>query len=285
MLRETDYLFLFLKKYPLFPSLALWRSVEARLFAGVALREPVLDIGCGNGFFASASFDAQLHAGCDKDLRQVRRARLAKAYRHLMVADIGNLPYRDGTFATVICNCVLEHVEDIRSALREIARVLAPQGRLVFTVPTEKFNEWFYLAWLLQKTGMSGWRKKHIERYNSILFHHNIYPLSEWTKHLKANGLRVVDHEYYAPQVFQFIFSALDDVQHGIGHLVRTKNASSEDWSARISEGFFARFVGTAAARFWWCLLLHLSRAEPSPDETGAAILVEAQKVPSYADT
>jgi SAM-dependent methyltransferase len=283
MSSETDYLYRFLREYPLFPSLALWRSIEARLFAGVNLREPVLDIGCGNGFFASVSFNARLYAGCDRDLRQVQRARSLETYEHVVVADVGNLPYGDGSFAAVVCNCVLEHVEDIESALREITRVLIPKGTLFLTVPTEKFDEWFYLTWFLQKTRMSGWGRRHIERYNRFQFHHHICPLSEWKEHLETNGLRVVRYEYYGSQVFQIFFSALDDVQHGIGRLVRAKNESSEDWSSRISEGFFARLTAAVAARFWWYLLLPLSRTEPLPDGRGAAVLVEAQKDVSEA--
>jgi SAM-dependent methyltransferase len=45
------------------------------------------------------------------------------------------LPFRDGSFATVLLLDVLEHVPDPESALAEVARVLAPGGRLLLTVP------------------------------------------------------------------------------------------------------------------------------------------------------
>jgi SAM-dependent methyltransferase len=48
--------------------------------------------------------------------------------------DIENMDVPDGTFDTVLCSHVLEHVDD-RRALAEIRRVLMPGGRLVAMVP------------------------------------------------------------------------------------------------------------------------------------------------------
>ncbi|MGE0652083.1 MAG: methyltransferase domain-containing protein [Alphaproteobacteria bacterium] len=48
--------------------------------------------------------------------------------------DIENMDIPDGTFDTVLCSHVLEHVDD-RRALAEIHRVLVPGGRLVAMVP------------------------------------------------------------------------------------------------------------------------------------------------------
>ena len=49
-----------------------------------------------------------------------------------------------GTFDGAVCGEVLEHLEDDRTAMGEIARVLAPGGVLVATVPA---NPWRY-DWL-----------------------------------------------------------------------------------------------------------------------------------------
>lgn len=48
--------------------------------------------------------------------------------------DIENMTVADGSFDTVLCSHVLEHVDD-RKALGEIHRVLAPGGRLIAMVP------------------------------------------------------------------------------------------------------------------------------------------------------
>jgi SAM-dependent methyltransferase len=43
-----------------------------------------------------------------------------------------NLP--DGYFDVVCCTNTLDHVEDVQAAMREIRRVMAPQGHLLLTV-------------------------------------------------------------------------------------------------------------------------------------------------------
>ena len=45
------------------------------------------------------------------------------------------MPFGDGSFATVLCTEVLEHVPHPDAALREIGRVLRPGGLLVGSVP------------------------------------------------------------------------------------------------------------------------------------------------------
>jgi SAM-dependent methyltransferase len=45
------------------------------------------------------------------------------------------IPFRDGSFDTVLCTSVLEHVEDVESAMAEIVRVMRPGGRILVSVP------------------------------------------------------------------------------------------------------------------------------------------------------
>lgn len=49
--------------------------------------------------------------------------------------DLANLSYEDSTFDYVITSETLEHVPDVDLALREIHRVLKPNGKHIFTVP------------------------------------------------------------------------------------------------------------------------------------------------------
>jgi len=50
--------------------------------------------------------------------------------------DIQQMPFSDNEFDVVICNHVLEHVPDDRTALREIFRILKPGGYAILQVPT-----------------------------------------------------------------------------------------------------------------------------------------------------
>ena len=56
-----------------------------------------------------------------------------------VVADAMNLPFQDGMFSHVIASEVLEHLEDDRRALSEIARVAKPGGILIVTFPHRRF--------------------------------------------------------------------------------------------------------------------------------------------------
>lgn len=67
---------------------------------------------------------AEIYLGVDK--RQNRGA---------LRADLTRLPLPDGSFDLIICNHVLEHVLDDRAAVDELARVCAPGGFLLISVP------------------------------------------------------------------------------------------------------------------------------------------------------
>jgi SAM-dependent methyltransferase len=50
-------------------------------------------------------------------------------------ADITHMPFPDGCFDVILCNHVLEHIEDDRRAMQELYRVMAPGGWGIFQVP------------------------------------------------------------------------------------------------------------------------------------------------------
>lgn len=51
--------------------------------------------------------------------------------------DITALPFEDGALDIIVCNHVLEHVPDDRSAMREFRRVLGPRGWAILQSPLE----------------------------------------------------------------------------------------------------------------------------------------------------
>lgn len=52
-------------------------------------------------------------------------------------ADICNLPFDNNTFDWVLCNHVLEHIEDDHKAMSELFRVLKPSGKAILQVPLD----------------------------------------------------------------------------------------------------------------------------------------------------
>ncbi len=52
-------------------------------------------------------------------------------------ADICNLPFKENEFDVVFCNHVLEHIPDDTQAMRELYRILKPNGWGVFQIPQD----------------------------------------------------------------------------------------------------------------------------------------------------
>jgi ubiquinone/menaquinone biosynthesis C-methylase UbiE len=105
--------------------------------AGDVTGRAVLDAGCGDGALTLALWrgGAAQVAGCDVDPRMAARAQARaaqhKAAIHCAVARAERLPFRDNSFDLVTMITVLAFVAAPDAALREIARVLKPGGRLV----------------------------------------------------------------------------------------------------------------------------------------------------------
>jgi ubiquinone/menaquinone biosynthesis C-methylase UbiE len=97
----------------------------------------VLDIGAGTGFLVLNLWqDGVVHEPHAIDISPgmlaacVENARRIGCDVEVRVADAEALPYPDGTFDLVVGHAVLHHIPDVRTALREARRVLAPGGAL-----------------------------------------------------------------------------------------------------------------------------------------------------------
>jgi SAM-dependent methyltransferase len=121
-----------------YPALAAAIAAHVRTTSG---RLRLLDVGVGRGrtrryLAAAGDVDAVAFHGLDLHPDLAARCHERGAWT-LVRADIARpLPYRDAAFDVAVCEQVLEHVDDPRAALGEIARVLRPGGLLVLGVPT-----------------------------------------------------------------------------------------------------------------------------------------------------
>src|SRR5262249_25604471 len=73
--------------------------------------------------------------GIDRYVEKARFAACALPAARLACADAAALPFRDGTFASVLVRDVLHHVPEPRRTAAEAVRVLAPGGTLVVLEP------------------------------------------------------------------------------------------------------------------------------------------------------
>ena len=93
----------------------------------------ILEVGCGEGELAEQLMHETTATvvAIDQSERMVELARGRGV--DARVADVQDLPFADGAFDAVLAGWMLYHVPDLDRGLGEIARVLAPNGRLVAT--------------------------------------------------------------------------------------------------------------------------------------------------------
>jgi ubiquinone/menaquinone biosynthesis C-methylase UbiE len=108
--------------------------VVRRLIAQHAMPgAPILDAGCGTGL--NLRHLPAGSTGVDINPRNVALLRSRLPDHRIVEGDVEALPFDGGSFGTVLCTEVIEHIPDPAAALREFRRVLQPDGMLIGSVP------------------------------------------------------------------------------------------------------------------------------------------------------
>jgi ubiquinone/menaquinone biosynthesis C-methylase UbiE len=105
----------------------------------------VMDCGCGTGIY-SRFFSPHSYVGIDVSPIYIERARAKFPQHSFHVMDATKLEFPDNSFTAVIVSGVVHHldVSTTRDVLREISRVLQPNGTLLLweDVPTQHSLNW-----------------------------------------------------------------------------------------------------------------------------------------------
>ena len=109
----------------------------ARAWYGDVAGRRVVDVGCGTGRHTAAL----LAAGAMVVGLEPSRGMLARARAKLTGGDVvwirhafpAPLPFLDAQFDLAMLGLVAEHLDDLAEALRELARICAPGGRLILS--------------------------------------------------------------------------------------------------------------------------------------------------------
>jgi SAM-dependent methyltransferase len=159
----------------------------------------VLDLGCGDGFFAELAFgQATIDVGLDLAGSRIEEARSTSVYREVVTYDGRTIPFADARFGTVVSNCVLEHVTDLARVVEEVYRVTRPGGRFITSVMADRWEEYQLGARLL------GDRYRRFMRVRQD--HVNLLTRDQWDAVFTAPGFRVEQATgYLSPRTSMYL--------------------------------------------------------------------------------
>ncbi len=177
------------------------RPQEALLFDKnkKIIKSPILDFGCGDGFFAQLVFEKKLDIGLDLKINpRVWEAKKNKIYKKITLYDGKKIPYPSNHFQTVISNCVLEHIPNIEMSLQEIYRILKPGGYFITSVMTNEWENYFFGSRIFGSHYIKFMKKKQE--------HYNLFSIEKWKKtFLKTNFKIAKITGYLSPNTSMFI--------------------------------------------------------------------------------
>lgn len=161
--------------------------------------EVVLDVGSGPGTYypyLQRRYPRITYHGLDQSVAMLKSH---PAEQNLLQGDAQHLPFADGVFDVVMANHMLYHIPDIDAALREIRRVLKPDGILVASTNSiqtmPEFQALFHRGLLMLST------PGHVYKRVSLL-DHAPFTLENGTGLLARHFFAVVRHDLPGLLVF-----------------------------------------------------------------------------------
>lgn len=190
-----DYLWEQLRDLPYFR--ALLRAVEARAYQDFEIPSPTLDLGCGDGHFATIAFDHPLDCGIDPWLGPVRQAAQRGGHRLVIHGYGNNMPFPEGYFSSCISNSVLEHIPEVDAVLAEIARVMKVGGIFLFCTPNHHFLENLSISSFFDRVGLRFLGTAYRRFFNHISRHHHCDAPEVWEERLTRAGFKIERWQHY----------------------------------------------------------------------------------------
>ena len=189
----------YIAKGPL--ALALERSYECHILSQQVFERPILDIGCGDGVFASILFkDNKIDTGIDVDQKELISAGCYGIYEELIACNAQKIPKKDKTYRTVFANSAIEHIEDIKGVLQEARRIMVDNGRMYITVPTDRFDRYTLIYQMLSSLRLRTLAENFRILFNRFWKHYHYYDRAGWEGIFTKNGFKIVQYREYNPK-------------------------------------------------------------------------------------
>lgn len=176
-----------------------------------------LDCACGRGFYLNyyRTVSKVKLVGLELEDEVIRKAQANVGHLPDITLTRGNiyqLPFPDNTFDGVILSEILEHIEDDVRGLKEVFRVLKPNGVVAITVPNANYPFW----WDPINKTLESVFNTHIQ--NGVLAgiwanHVRLYTLPQLREVVKAANFTIEAERAFTHHCFPFIHNLV----YGVG--------------------------------------------------------------------
>jgi len=194
----------------------LWRARAMKSISDMDRNQRILDIACGTGDFSLDMARAAKRKGIichvtgadiSAGMLEVMERKVAMAgLQHSIfwsVADAENLPFPDNSFDCVTIAFGIRNFEHREKALKEILRVMRPDGKLVIlelSMPGNPIVRFFYKPYFTKVMPfVGGLLSKNKEAYKYLPASVVAFPgKKEWMATMTECGFRNVSHKAFS---------------------------------------------------------------------------------------
>lgn len=177
---------------------ALWKIIKP------PLDQKIADIGVGSGdWIITLHQRGYSIIGIDYDRLGLNEILKQKKDILLIQADAKNIPLADQCLAALSLLDVLEHLEDDRGVLKELHRILQPNGHLLISVPA------FQWLWSHRDIQAGHYRRYHRKNFEQLL---------------QECGFHILNYQYYLCWLFPILLLSRFWSRLGSDNVLKTEN-------------------------------------------------------------
>jgi ubiquinone/menaquinone biosynthesis C-methylase UbiE len=169
-----------------------------------------LDLGCGGGYTGTVF---RRHSGVTElyGLDLISSFDSRRTYDGYVAANAKTLPFKDCSFDFILCLGVLDHIPELRTVLRECARVLKPGGSLMFAIQAPHFRRSTFWFWVFDRLMGNRRLARDFQDFRDIfdlIFHY--HSGAEWHATLQECGFSAAHIQYIFPARNLFFYDLLN---------------------------------------------------------------------------
>jgi SAM-dependent methyltransferase len=201
--------------YPNVPSYVFWMASEGAAFRRFAARGRTLDHGCPDGRLATWLLSgADSLTGLTSDAAIADNARHYGRYDRIIDWEQFSAAGAAGQFDTIYSRCTLSQSDDLAATLSALRKALAPGGRLICSVLTDRLQQESCVAQLFRAHGYAE-AAEHVHRqYQLTHAIRHALPVEGWLSAFRAAGFTGTRMIQVMPELSFQLFSLIDTVWH-----------------------------------------------------------------------